>query len=133
MGFLPTLAPNLTNSNGGLTIQNLPPPHSIPCTLDLKEGDLGAFLKEPFLPFQQSIMRLRHRDTRTARITEITQNSSGCQLLDWGGGASFTDSPRRPCVQTREWSSFTKFYSARLLLYLLGDLTGFALGEGPSK
>lgn len=43
------------------------------------------------------------------------------------------DSPRRLCVQTRGWSSFTKFYPVRLLLYLLGDLASFALGEGTSK
>lgn len=74
------LAPGPTNISVGFTIHSLPPPHFAPCTFGL----LG-FLKEPFLPSQKLVMRVIHGDTRTARITGITQTAQ--DISSWTGEA----------------------------------------------
>lgn len=128
MGFLYTLALGPTNISAGLTIQSLPPPHFVPCTLGLL-----SFVKEPFLPSQKLAMRVIHGDTGTARITEITQTAQDISSRTGEAGLPWWILPGGFAYRQGDGSSFTKFYPVRLLLYLLGDLASFALGEGTSK
>lgn len=87
--FFHALAPDRANIRAAFTTKSLLFSPLYLVHLGPKGGGLLCFLKEPFQPSQQLVMRVRHRDTGTARIAEVTPAAQDVSSWGWGSRTSF--------------------------------------------